>query len=141
MIFDKHIAFIIANRDTCKRDCFGFSDEELRTYLRWSAYFGYLFEVWDGLKLIGLGVAYPVKNNTPTEEDLCKFSDVVDFKREGLHTLCIMDWMATTAEARKRLVAEFKLRFPNWENQKKIGMQKGKLRELPNKYINLLNTI
>lgn len=141
MIYDKHIAFIVANRDTCKRDCFGFSDDELRGYLRWSAYFGYLFEVWEGLKLTGLGVAYPLKNNTPTEEDLLKFSDIVDFRQEGLHTLCIMDWMATTDKARKRLVTEFKMRFPNWENQKKIGMQNGRLRELPNKYINLLNTI
>lgn len=141
MIYDKHIAFILANRDTCKRDCFGFSDEELRGYLRWSAYFGYLFEVWEGLRLTGLGVAYPIKNNTPTEEDLCKFSDIVDFRQEDLHTLCIMDWMATTDQARKRLVTEFKMRFPNWQNQKKIGMQKGKLKELPNKYINLLNTI
>jgi len=141
MLYDKHIAFILANRDTCKRDCFGFSDEELRGYLRWSAYFGYLFEVWEGLKLTGLGVAYPIKNNTPTEQDLLKFSDIVDFKQEGLHTLCITDWMATTDQARKRLVTEFKMRFPNWENQKKIGMQNGRLRELPNKYINLLNTI
>ena len=141
MIFDKHIAFIIANRYTCKRDCFGFSDEELRTYLRWSAYFGYLLEVWDGLKLTGIAIAYPVKNNTPTEEDLCKFSEVVDFRQEALHTLCIMDWMATSDQARKRLVTEFKMRFPNWEYQKKIGMQNGKLKELPNKYINLLNTI
>jgi hypothetical protein len=52
-----------------------------------------------------------------------------------------MDWMATTDQARKRLVTEFKMRFPNWEYQKKIGMQNGKLKELPNKYINLLNTI
>lgn len=145
MIYDKHIAFIFTNRDASGRNCFGadgvFSDEELNMYLRWSAYFGYLFEVWEGLKLTGIGVAYPLKNNSPTEETLCNFKNIVDFEQESVHTLCIMDWIATTAYARKRLVTEFKMRFPNWENQRKIGMQKGKIKDLPNKYINLLNTI
>lgn len=141
MVFDKQMAFILARREAGKRVCFGFDEIELRTYLRWASYFGYLLEVWNGNELAGIAIAYPIKNNTPTEDDLCKFSEVVDFKLEGMHPLCIMDWMATTPEARRTLVTDFKRRFPNWENQKKVGMQNGRFRELPNKYINLLNTI
>lgn len=141
MIFDKHMAFILARRNAGKRMCFGFDDVELRTYLRWASYFGYLLEAWNGKELTGIAVVYPIKNNTPTEDDLCKFSEIVDFKLEDKYPLCIMDLTASTPEARKTLVIDFKRRFPNWENQRKLCTTKGKFCELSNKYINLLQNI
>lgn len=141
MNLDKQTSFIESNKRIGKRDCFGWNELELKVYLKWAACFGYLFEVWSDSELTGIGVAYPVKNKTPQRDDLFRFSQIVDFNDEKDFPLFIADWLAINKEARSELVSSFKRRFPNWENQLKIGIQNDIIRILPNKYINFLNTI
>lgn len=139
MFLSELSCFITMNRYKGRREAFGFDGIELRTYLLWAFSFDYLFVVSGENGIIGVGVAYPLykpyKNN---QEDLFSFSKTVNKSEESNHELCIMDWIAINKEARKLLVNKFKVRFPNWESQKKWGIQFGEVKELPNKYINLL---
>lgn len=141
MNFDKQISFVESNKRIGKRDCFGWSEIEMKVYLRWAACFGYLFEVWDNSELTAIGVAYPVKNKTPEKDDFFKFSQIVDFDDEKDHPIFVADWLAVSKQGRIGLVDKFKRRFPHWDAVTKLGIQNDSIRVLPNKYINLLNTI
>ena len=74
-------------------------------------------------------------------EDLFMFGNIVKKEDEPNKSLFILEWLAVTPNARRELVTKFKQRYPNWENQKKFGIQFDKMKLLPNRYINLLNNI
>lgn len=136
------IDFINTNKTKGRREAFGFGGNELKMYLTWAFSFNYLFVVFDKCEIVGVGVAYPLKR--PFNGDkftLFVFNEIVPKSEEHMHELCIMDWVATTDTARKTLVKNFQKRYPNWENQKKWGLQFGEAKEINNKYINLLNKI
>lgn len=142
MLLSELITFIDTNRYKGRREAFGFNGDTLKMYLTWAFTFNYLFVVFDNNKIVGAGVAYPLKR--PFNGDkftLFVFNEIVPKTEEHKHELCIMDWVATTDEARKTLVENFKKRYPNWENQKKWGLQFEEPKEITNKYINLLNKI
>lgn len=142
MIQSQLIDFINTNRTHGRREAFGFYGEQLKMYLTWAFTFNYLFVVFDKDEIVGAGVAYPL--NRPFNGDkftLFVFNEIVPKSDEYKHELCILDWVATTDEARKTLVKNFQKRYPNWENQKKWGLQFEEPKEITNKYINLLNKI
>lgn len=142
MLQEEVINFINANRTKGRREAFGFEGQTLKMYLTWAFSFNYLFLVFDKDEIVGVGVAYPIKK--PFNGDkftLFVFNDIVPKEEEHKHELCVMDWVATTEEARKTLVQNFKKRYPNWENQKKWGIQLDNAKEITNKHINLLHKI
>ena len=142
MLQEKVIDFINANRTKGRREAFGFEGSTLKMYLTWAFTFNYLFLVFDNNEIVGVGVAYPLK--TPFNGDkftMFVFNDIVPQAEEHKHELCIMDWVATTDEARKTLVKNFQKRYPNWQNQKKWGLQFETIKEISNKYINLLHKL
>jgi hypothetical protein len=142
MLLSNVVSFIKENRHKGRREAFGFEGDTLKMYLTWAFSFEYLFLVFDNNEIVGVGVAYPLKR--PFNGDkftLFVFNDIVPKTEEHKHELCIMDWVATTDEARNTLVKNFKKRYPNWENQKKWGLQFEEVKEISNKYINLLNKI
>lgn len=142
MIQKQVIDFIKTHGDKGRRGAFGFEGDTLKMYLTWAFTFNYLFVVFDNNEIVGVGVAYPLQR--PFNGDkltLFIFNDIVKPEEESERELCVMDWLATTAEARRTLVQNFKKRFPNWENQKKWGIQLDEAKEIKNKYINLLNNI
>lgn len=142
MMLSKVIDFINANKTKGRREAFGFDGDTLKMYLTWAFSFNYLFLVFNNNEIVGVGVAYPLKTPFNGEKfTLFVFNDIVPKEEEHNHELCIMDWVATTEEARKTLVENFKKRYPNWENQKKWGLQFEDTKEITNKYINLLHKI
>jgi hypothetical protein len=139
MLLSELTSFIDANRYKGRREAFGFEGFELKTYLLWAFSFDYLFVVSDESGINGVGVAYPLaKSYDGNQETLFSFAKPVEKSKESQHELCIMDWVANSRTARKTLVQQFKTRFPFWESQKKWGLQFGEVKELSNKYINLL---
>jgi hypothetical protein len=141
MEFSEEINFITSNRNIGRRDYFGWKDEGLPTYIKWASTFQYLLKVVEDGKITGLAIAYPIERDCKCMEDLYMFGNIVKKEDEPNKSLFVLDWLATTTSARKELVNKFKSRYPNWENQKKFGIQFNKLKLLSNKYINLLNTI
>ena len=140
MLLSELTSFINANRNKGRREAFGFEGLELKAYLLWAFSFDYLFVVSDESGITGAGVAYPLaKSYDKDEETLFSFSSPVEKSKESQHELCVMDWVAVDKTARKTLVTQFKTRYPFWESQKKWGLQFGEVKELSNKYINLLN--
>ena len=142
MLQQQVIDFINANKTKGRREAFGFDGDTLKMYLTWAFTFNYLFLVFDNNEIVGVGVAYPLKR--PFNGDkftLFVFNDIVPQAEEHKHELCIMDWVATTDEARKTLVKNFQKRYPNWQNQKKWGLQFEAIKEISNKYINLLHKL
>lgn len=141
MDFSEEIAFITANKNIGRRDYFDWKTENLPTYLKWAFTFGYLIRVVEDNKLTGIAVAYPIERDCKCMEDLYMFGNIVKREDEPNKSLFILEWLAITPSARRELVAKFKIRYPNWENQKKLGIQFDKLKLLSNRYINLLHII
>lgn len=141
MDFSEEIDFITTNKNIGRRDYFGWKKESLSKYLEWASAFNYLLKSKENNKVTGIGVAYPIQRDCKCMEDLYMFGNIVKPEDEPIKSLFVLDWLATTPSARRELVSKFKTRYPNWENQKKYGIQFDKLKLLSNRYINLLNTI
>ena len=142
MLLSELTSFIDANRHKGRREAFGFKGFELKTYLLWAFSFDYLFVVSDKNGIIGAGIAYPLsKPYDGNQETLFSFANPVKKSDENQHELCIMDWLAVSKQGRIGLVNKFKKRFPHWDSVTKLGIQNDNVCVLPNKYINLLNTI
>lgn len=109
----------------------------LERYIDWSFSNDYLLCVSGENSISGVAVAYPLPK--PFNGELASLlpSDEQIFD-ENLCDLVVMDWMADNSESRRALVNQFKKRFLNWQNQRKLGIHYGKPKELSNKYINLL---
>lgn len=132
-------SFIIQHRNKGRREAFGFDGNALTVYLSWALSFDYLFVVSGENGIRGAGIAYPLASPyNGDEETLFSFKDIVPKDEESSKELCIMDWAADSAEARVSLVRKFQQRFPNWENQKKWGLQFGEPKQITNRHINLL---
>lgn len=132
--------FIISNRFSGKRETFSFSRLDLRGYIGWAFFNNYLFVALRENGISGVGVAYPLpKPFDGTIESLLVFEDTLE--REDDKQLVVMDWVASDRESRSSLVKKFKNRFRNWENQEKLGIHYGRVKNLSNEYINKLENI
>lgn len=130
-------SFVASNRSGGRGEAFGFDESTNETYLKWAFTHDYLFVVMEDDKVKGLGIAYPVKDVTD-EESLFTFNHNIPRDKEHLYDLCIMDVISVDTEATKNLVKQFKLRYPHWYKCKKLALRFGNLKEINNKYINLL---
>jgi len=135
------IDYIKTNRNKGRGEAFGWSDDELITYLHWADTFQYLFVVSDENGFAGCSIMYPVAVPAEGEQaELMTFKANIPLSEEGTAALCIMDFVASTPEAKKSLVTQLKERYPNWEKQEKLALRFGVVKKLSNKYINLLTT-
>jgi hypothetical protein len=133
--------FIKANRDKGRGEAFGWTDDELITYLHWADTFQYLFVESDENGFTGVAVMYPLAKPADGEQaELMTFKANIPLSEEGTAALCIMDFVASSPEAKKSLVIQLKDRYPNWEHQEKLAFRFGVVKKLSNKYINLLTT-
>jgi hypothetical protein len=132
--------FIKANRDKGRGEAFAWDDDELQVYIHWADTFQYLFVELDENGFAGVAVMYPVaKRQEQTADNLMTFKDIIPVSGEKFNDLCVMDFIATTPEAKKSLVIQLKERYPNWQNQDKWALRFGNIKKLSNNYINLLN--
>jgi hypothetical protein len=92
-------------------------------------------------RISGVAVAYPIETPYTGDESALTAFNRIPVEQEAEKELCIMDWCALDTAGRVGLVQRFKTRFPNWENQRKWGIQFDKVNELSNQYINLIHTI
>jgi len=133
------ISYIKANRNKGRGEAFGWTDDELVAYIHWADTFNYLFVESDENGFTGVAVMYPVaKKDKQKHEDLLTFNDIIPASAEKSNDLCVMDFIATTQEAKKSLVIQLQERYPNWESQEKLALRFGIIKKLSNKYINLL---
>ena len=133
------ISYIKANRNKGRGEAFGWTDDELTTYLHWADTFNYLFVESDENGFTGVAVMYPIaKKSEQKHSDLLKFKDIIPASAEQSNDLCVMDFIATTQEAKKSLVNQLKERYPNLRNQEIWALRFGIIKKLSNKYINLL---
>lgn len=134
------ISYIKANRNKGRGEAFGWTDDELVTYIHWADTFNYLFVELNENGFAGVAVMYPVAKPLADEEpELMTFKANIPVSEEGTANLCVMDFIATTPEAKKNLVIQLQDRYPNWESQEKLALRFGVVKKLSNKYINLLN--
>jgi len=139
MFLSDLISYIKANRNKGRGEAFGWTDDELIAYIHWADTFNYLFVESDENGFTGVAVMYPVaKKDEQKHEDLLTFKDIIPATAEKSNDLCVMDFIATTLEAKKSLVTQLKDRYPNWESQEKLALRFGIIKKLSNKYINLL---
>lgn len=135
------IEYIKANRNKGRGEAFGWTDDELITYLHWADTFQYLFVASDENGFTGVAVMYPIANPIEGEEpELMTFKANIPLSEENKAALCVMDFVASSPEAKKSLVTQLKDRYPNWEKQEKLALRFGVAKKLSNKYINLLTT-
>lgn len=135
------ISYIKANRNKGRGEAFGWSDDELVAYIHWADTFNYLFVESDENGFTGVAVMYPIAKKSEQEHsDLLTFKDIIPASAEQDNDLCVMDFIATTPEAKKNLVIQLQDRYPNWESQEKLALRFGIIKKLSNKYINLLTT-
>lgn len=135
------ISYIKANRYKGRGEAFGWTDDELVAYIHWADTFNYLFVESDENGFTGVAVMYPISKKTEQEhEDLLTFKDIIPASSEQDNDLCVMDFIATTTEAKKSLVIQLQERYPNWKSQEKLALRFGIIKKLSNKYINLLTT-
>ena len=135
------ISYIKANRNKGRGEAFGWTDDELTTYLHWADTFQYLFVESDKNGFTGVAVMYPIAKPLANEEpELMTFKANIPLSKEGTAALCIMDFVASTPKAKKSLVIQLQDRYPNWEKQEKLALRLGEVKKLSNKYINLLTT-
>lgn len=133
------ISYIKANRNKGRGEAFGWTDDELIAYIHWADTFNYLFVESDENGFTGVAVMYPIaKKEKQEHEDLLTFKDIIPATAEQSNDLCVMDFIATTPEAKKSLVIQLQDRYPNWEGQEKLALRFGVIKKLSNKYINLL---
>jgi hypothetical protein len=133
------IFYIKTNRNKGRGEAFGWTDDELTTYLHWADTFQYLFVESDENGFTGVAVMYPVAKPLADEEpELMTFKANIPLSEEDTAALCIMDFVASTPKAKKSLVTQLKDRYPNWEKQGKLALRFGVVKKLSNKYINLL---
>jgi hypothetical protein len=129
--------FVSKARQTAKRPCFNFINEDLTSYFSWAFSRDYLSLVSDESGITGISIAYPLpKKYDGNLVSLLPFDEILT--NEDDKDLCILDWYATKVDARISLVDKFMKRYPNWENQDKWGRQYGVTKQLSNKYIKLL---
>ena len=142
MLLTDLIHFIKTNSVKSKRACFQLDDEGLDMYVKWAFNRNYLFLVSDENGISGLGIAYPLpKSYNGLIRSILPYDEELSLESEKTNDLCIMDWLALTSESRKKLMNKFFERFPNWENQTKLGIHYGKVKQLNNKYMNKLKGI
>ena len=135
------ISYIKANRYKGRGEAFGWTDDELVAYIHWADTFNYLFVESNENGFTGVAVMYPISKKTEQEhEDLLTFKDIIPASSEQDNDLCVMDFIATTTEAKKSLVIQLQERYPNWKSQEKLALRFGIIKKLSNKYINLLTT-
>lgn len=137
MLLSELTSFIDANRYKGRGEAFGWTDDELITYLHWADTFQYLFVESDENGFTGVAIMYPLStsfNGNPDE--LYNFSNPQETEQNDL---CIMDFISINNKAKKDLVNQLKERYPNWEAQNKWALRFGVPRKITNKYINLLN--
>ena len=140
MLLSDLISYIKANRNKGRGEAFGWTDDELVTYIHWADTFNYLFVESNENGFAGVAVMYPVAKPLADEEpELMTFKANIPVSEEGTADLCVMDFIATTPEAKKSLVIQLQDRYPNWESQEKLALRFGVVKKLSNKYINLLN--
>jgi hypothetical protein len=133
------ISYIKANRNKGRGEAFGWTDDELITYLHWADSFQYLFVVSDENGFAGCSIMYPVAVPAEGEQaELMTFKANIPQSEEGTADLCIMDFVASSPEAKKSLVTQLKDRYPNWEKQEKWALRFGNIKKISNNYINLL---
>lgn len=129
-------AFIENSGPSSTRPHFGFSGESLDTYLNWAQTFGYLLVDSYENDIQAVGVAYPVASKyNGNEEWFYSFSEIVPRHLEQEKDICVMDFLAKTKTGRVNVVNAFTRRFPNWENQEKWALRKGRQTKVSNKTI------
>lgn len=128
--------FALAHRTKGRGESFGFEDSTLETYLQWAYLKDYLLLVLQDGKVAGLAVVYPFKYDGA--ESLMSFNTGIRKDEEHKFDLCIMDVIALNAEALKKLILKFKIRFPHWDRVNKWAYRFGQPRQISNKYLNLL---
>jgi hypothetical protein len=137
MLLTKLKAFVQTHRSKGRGEAFGFDDITTETYLKWAFTQDYLIVSTKDDKITGVGIVYPVKDSS-SEDSLFVFNSKIPKDKEHLYALCIMDMISLDSESTKNLVKDFKLRYPHWDFCKKWALRYGNLREITNKYINLL---
>lgn len=137
MLLTKLKDFIREHRTHGRGETFGFDDITTETYLKWAFTQDYLFISTKDNKITGVGIVYPVKD-TSSDEALTTFNYKIPRDKEHLYALCIMDMISLDSESTKNLVKDFKLRYPHWQYCKKWALRFGNLKEITNRYINLL---
>ena len=141
MTLNDLISYIKANRNKGRGEAFGWTDDELVAYIHWADTFNYLFVESDENGFTGVAVMYPITKKSEQEhEDLLTFKDIIPASAEQSNDLCVMDFIATTQEAKKSLVNQLKERYTNLGNQEIWAFRFGVVKKLSNKYINLLTT-
>lgn len=141
MLLSELTSYIKANRYKGRGEAFGWTDDELVAYIHWADTFNYLFVESNENGFTGVAVMYPISKKTEQEhEDLLTFKDIIPASSEQDNDLCVMDFIATTTEAKKSLVIQLQERYPNWKSQEKLALRFGIIKKLSNKYINLLTT-
>lgn len=139
MLLSDLIDYIKTNRNKGRGEAFGWSDDELVAYIHWADAFNYLFVESDENGFTGVAVMYPIaKKEKQEHSDLLTFKDIIPASAEQNNDLCVMDFIATTPEAKKNLVIQLQDRYPNWEGQEKLALRFGVIKKLSNKYIKLL---
>lgn len=139
MLLSELTSFINANRYKGRREAF--CDSDIKNYIRWAFLHDYLFVSYEDSRIAGVGVAYPISHKYEGNQDVFYAFDRISTQDETSKEICIMDMCAVTKSARSSLVSQFKLRFPNWENQRKWAIQFDKVNEINNKYINLIQAL
>ncbi|CAB4186636.1 hypothetical protein UFOVP1151_29 [uncultured Caudovirales phage] len=142
MLFSDLISFIKENRFKGRRQSFQLDDEGLEQYIRWAFCRNYLMLVSSEKGISGVAIAYALpKPYDGRIETLIPYDNELKEDTENKYEICVMDWIAQDSESRKNLINQFTIRFPNWENQQKWGIQFGLAKQLTNKYMNLLKGI
>lgn len=139
MLFSEILSFIKKYRNTGKRPSFQLDDEGIEQLLAWAFSRNNLFISIENNQITAVGIAYVIKNKfngnianfLPSDAEITK-------EEETVNEICVIDWIAITSDSRKVLINNFTKRFPNWENQNKWGIQKGVIKLITNKYMNLL---
>jgi hypothetical protein len=92
--------FIKANRDKGRGEAFGWTDDELITYLHWADTFQYLFVESDENGFTGVAVMYPLAKPADGEQaELMTFKANIPLSEEGTAALCIICLLYTSDAA------------------------------------------
>lgn len=137
MLLSSLKAFVDLNKSKGRGEAFGFDAVTTEVYLKWAFSHDYLFVSMNGNQIDGIGIVYPIRYKN-TEDSMFSFSEKISKQDEHLHDLCVMDMISLNKESTKNLVNDFKTRYPHWSSCKKWALRFGNIKEITNKYINLL---
>jgi hypothetical protein len=138
MLLGRLIDFIRQAEEHKEGSAFPWKDEALGQYLAWAFSKDYMFLYLEGTEPVGVSVVYPLpKPYTGNTDDLLPSDEEVPKSDEASKDLVIMDTIFKNEKARQTLTAQFMVRYPEWEKQRKFAVRKGVVSLLNNRYFEL----